>query len=133
MGRVQWNLLSGEVASRVSELWHAAKFRLREYRSVMADKVGSYDAGSTYSDATLEHSFQAYLDVAAGFHCEVVDLLHHRLGATSVDGVEMSVLENGLGDLRDLVLFSVCSVVGCENEFELVFFTVGYQPVFEEE
>src|SRR5438094_14382 len=45
----------------------------------------------------------------------------------------MSVLQNGLGDLGDLVLLSVGSVVGCENEFEMVFFAVGYQPVFEEE
>src|SRR2546422_2939066 len=133
MGRAQWNLLSGEVASHVSEFWHAAKFRLREYRSVMADKVGSDYASRADSDTALEHSFQAYLDVAASFHCEVIDLLHHRLGATCIDGVEMSVLQNGLGDLRDLVLLPVCSIVGCENEFEMMFFAVGYQPVFEEE
>src|SRR3989442_308640 len=107
MPRVQRDPLAGEVASHVSEFGHAAKFRLREYRSVMADKVGSDYAGSAYSDTTLEHPFQAYLDVAAGFHCEVIDLLHHRLGATSVDRVEMSVLQKGLGDLRDLVLLSV--------------------------
>src|SRR3989442_12084561 len=99
----------------------------------MADKVGSDYASRADSHAALEHSFQAYLDVAASFQCEVIDLLHHRLGATCIDGVEMSVLQNGLGDLRDLVLLPVCSIVGCENEFEMVFFAVGYQPVFEEE
>src|SRR2546421_10493629 len=99
----------------------------------MTDQIGPYDAGSAYSDATLEHPFQAYLDVAVGFHCEVVDLLHHRLGAASVDRVEMSVPENGLGDLGNLVLLSVRSVVSCENELEIVFFAVSYQPVFEQE
>src|SRR2546427_11665030 len=115
VGCVQWNLLAREVASRVSEFGHAAKFRFREYGSVMADKVGSDYASRADSDTTLEHSFQAYLDVAVGFHCEVVDLLHHRLGAASVDRVEMSVPENGLGDLGNLVLLSVRSVVSCEN------------------
>src|SRR6266487_6831006 len=107
VGCVQWNLLAREVASRVSEFGHAAKFRLGENRSVMADKVGSDYASRADSDTALEHPFQAYLDVAAGFHCEVIDLLHHRLGSTSVDRVEMSVLQNGLGDLRDLVLLPV--------------------------
>jgi len=133
MACVQRDPLAREVASHVPEFWHAAKLSFREYRSVMTDQVGSYDAGSAYSDAALEHPFQAYLDVAVGFHCEVVDLLHHRLGATSVDRVEMSVPENGLGDLGDLVLLPVRSVVGCENEFEIVFLAVRYQPVFEEE
>src|SRR2546428_523011 len=133
MSRVQWNLLSGEVASHVSEFWHAAELCFREYGSVMTDQIGSYDAGSAYSDAALEHPFQAYLDVAAGFHCEVVDLLHHRLGATSVDRVKIPVSENGLGDLRDLILLAKSPVVRRENEFEIVFFAVRYQPVFEEE
>src|SRR6266566_3017761 len=115
MDCVQWNLLAREVASRVSEFGHAAELCFREYGSVVADKVGSDYASRADSHATLEHSFQAYLDVAASFHCEVTDLLHHRLGATGIDGVEMSVLQNGLGDLRDLVLLSVRSVVGCEN------------------
>src|SRR6266704_5111843 len=107
MACVQRDPLAREVASHVSEFWHAAKFRLREYRSVMADKVGSDYASRADSHAALEHSFQAYLDVAASFQCEVIDLLHHGLGATGIDGVEMSVLQNGLGDLRDLVLLSV--------------------------
>src|SRR5438132_1112909 len=115
MACVQRDPLAREVASHVSKFWHAAKFRLREYRTVMADKVGSYDAGSAYSDATLEHSFQAYLDVAAGFHCEIIDLLHHRLGTTSVDCVKLSVSKNYFGDFGHLVLLSVRSVVGCEN------------------
>src|SRR6266702_6093082 len=133
MACVQRDPLAREVASHVSEFWHAAKFRLREYRSVVADQIGSDHAGGAYSDAALEHSFQAYLDVAAGFHCEVIDLLHHRLGAACVDRVEMSVPENGLGDLGDLVLLSIGPIVGCENEFELVFLTISHQPVFEEE
>src|SRR6266566_3219232 len=133
VGCVQWNLLAREVASRVSEFGHAAKFRLREYRSVMADKVGSDYASRADSDTALEHSFQAYLDVAASFHCEVIDLLHHRLGSTGIDRVEMSRSENGLSHLGDLVLLPVRPVVGCENEFEMMFFTVRYQPVFEEE
>src|SRR5438552_4934182 len=115
VGCVQWNLLAREVASRVSEFGHAAKFRLREYRSVMADKVGADYASRADSYTTLEHPFQAYLDVAAGFHCKVIDLLHHRLGATSVDGVKLSVSKNCFGDLGDLVLLSVRSIVGCEN------------------
>src|SRR6266436_4156993 len=107
MACVQRDPLAREVASHVSEFGHAAKLSFRECRSVMADQIGSYDAGSAYSDAALEHPFQAYLDVAARFHCEVVYLLHHRLGATSVDRVEMSVPEKDLGDLGDLVLLSV--------------------------
>src|SRR5438552_802365 len=107
MACVQRDPLTGEVASHVSEFWHTAKFCLREYRSVMTDQIGPYDAGSAYSDATLEHPFQAYLDVAASFHCKVVDLLHHRLGATSVDRVKVSRSKKGLGYLRNLVLLSV--------------------------
>src|SRR5438445_3603168 len=106
MSRVQWNLLSGEVASHVSEFWHAAELCFREYWSVMTDKVGSYDAGSAYSDAALEHSFQAYLDVAVRFHCEVIDFLHHRLRAASVDGVEMSISDVGFGLFGVVVLLS---------------------------
>src|SRR2546427_11601050 len=106
MACVQRDPLAREVASHVSEFWHAAKFRLRENRSVMAYKVGPDYASRADSDATLEHSFQAYLDVAAGFHCEVVDLLHHRLGTTSVDSVKIPLPENVLGDLWDLVLLS---------------------------
>ena len=117
----------------MSEFWHAAKLCFGEYRSVVADKVGSDYASRADSDTALEHPFQAYLDVAAGFHCKVIDLLHHRLGATSVDRVEMSVPENGLGDLRDLILLAKSPVVRRENEFEIVFFAVRYQPVFEEE
>src|SRR5438876_10631310 len=128
MACVQRDPLAREVASHVSELWHTAKFRFREYWSVMADKVGSDYASRAYSNATLEDPFQAYLDVAACFHCEVVDLLHHRLGTTSVDGVKLSVSKNFFGDFGDLVLLSIGPVVGRENEFELVFFTVGYQP-----
>src|SRR2546422_8396959 len=130
---VQWNSLAREIASHVPEFGHAAELCFREYGSIVTDQVGSDKAGSAYSHAALEHSFQAYLNVAASFHCEVIDLLHHRLGATCIDGVEMSVLQNGLGDLRDLVLLPVCSIVGCENEFGMMFFAVGYQPVFEEE
>src|SRR5207253_7345966 len=115
MARVQRDPLAREVASHVSEFRHAAKFCLREYGSVMTDQIGSYDAGSAYSDTTLEHPFQANLDVAARFHCEVIDLLHHRLGTTSVDGIKFSVSKNCFGDFRNLVLLSVCSVVGCEN------------------
>src|SRR5439155_27139894 len=115
------------------EFGHPAELCFREYGAVMTDQILSDDAGSAYSDTTLEHPFQANLDVAARFHCEVIDLLHHRLGTTSVDRVKMSVLQNGLGDLRDLIFLSVRSVVGCENEFEIVFFAVRYQPVFEEE
>src|SRR5438132_12756971 len=99
----------------------------------MTDQIGPYDAGSAYSDTTLEHPFQANLDVAARFHCEVIDLLHHRLGTTSVDRGGMPVLQKKKGDLRDLILLSVRSVVSCENEFEIVFFSVRYQTVFEEE
>src|SRR5437879_12618091 len=132
MACVQRDPLAREVASHVPEFWHAAKLSFREYRSVMTDQVGSYDAGSAYSDAALEHPFEAYLNVAAGFHCEVIDLLHHRLGATSVDRVKVPRSKNVLGDLGDLVLLSVGSVFGCEDEFEVVFFAVGYQPVFEE-
>src|SRR5437660_456469 len=51
----------------------------------MTDQIRSDDTGGAYSNATLEHSFQAYLDVAASFHCEVIDFLHHRLVATSLD------------------------------------------------
>src|SRR2546428_11451157 len=131
MACVQRDPLAREVASHVSEFGHAAKLSFREYRSVMTDQIGPYDAGSAYSDATLEHPFQAYLDVATRFHCEVVDLLHHRLGATSVDGIKLSVSKNCFGDFRNLVLLSVRSVVGCENLLEMGFFTVGYQPVFE--
>src|SRR5438445_12577451 len=127
MSRVQWNLLSGEVASHVSEFWHAAEICFREYESVMTDQIGSYNAGSAYSDAALEHPFKAYLDVAAGFHCEVIDLLHHRLGTTSVDSIKIPGPENGLGDFGNLVLLPVRSVVGCENEFEIVFLAVRYQ------
>src|SRR5438876_4476765 len=133
MACVQRDPLTGEVASHVSEFGHAAELCFREYRSVMTDQIGPYDAGSAYSDATLEHPFQAYLDVAARFHCEVIDLLHHRLGATSVDGIKLSVSKNCFGDFRNLILLSVRSVVSCENEFEIVFFAVRYQPVFEEE
>src|SRR5207253_3327949 len=132
MARVQRDPLAREVASHVSEFRHAAKFCLREYGSVMTDQIGSYDAGSAYSDTTLEHPFQANLDVAARFHCEVIDLLHHRLGPTGVDGVKASRSENGLSHLGDLVLLSIRSVVGCENEFEIVFFAVRNQPVFEQ-
>src|SRR5438477_12287949 len=132
MACVQRDPLAREVASHVSELWHTAKFRFREYWSVMADKVGSDYASRAYSNATLEDPFQAYLDVAACFHCEVVDLLHHRLGPTGVDGVNASRSENGLSHLGDLVLLSIRSVVGCENEFEIVFFAVRNQPVFEQ-
>src|SRR5207247_10898106 len=32
-----------------------------------------------------------------------------------------------------MVLLTVGSVIGCEDEFELVFLAVCYQPVFEEE
>src|SRR2546422_11315660 len=98
----------------------------------MADKVGSDYASRADSHAALEHSFQAYLDVAASFHCEVIDLLHHRLVATCIDGGEMSVLPNGLGDLTDLVLLPVCSFLGCENGFEIRLFSVSDQPVFGE-
>jgi len=129
----QWNSLAREVSSRVSEFRHTAKLRLREYGSVVTDKVGADYAGGAYSYSALEYSFQAYLDVATCFHCEVVDFLHHRLGAASVDRVEVPGPENSLGDLGDLVLLSVCSVVSREDEFELVFFAVSYQPVFEEE
>src|SRR2546428_10297065 len=104
MSRVQWNLLSGEVASHVSEFWHAAELCFREYGSVMTDQIGSYDAGSAYSDAALEHPFEAYLNVAAGFHCEVIDLLHHRLGATSVDCGEVPLFKKVLGDLGGMIL-----------------------------
>src|SRR5437879_13753516 len=118
MSRVQWNLLSGEVASHVSEFWHAAELCFREYGSVMTDQIRSDDTGGAYSNATLEHSFQAYLDVAASFHCEVIDFLHHRLGATSVDGVKLSVSKNFFGDFGDLVLLSIGPVVGRENRSE---------------
>src|SRR5260370_6607748 len=113
----QWNSLAREVSSRVSEFRHTAKFRLREYGSVVTDKVGADYAGGAYSNATFEHPFQAYLDVATCFHCEVVDFLHHRLGAASVDRVKATDPENGLRDLADLGLLSVCSVVRCENAF----------------
>ncbi len=69
MGRVQWNLLSGEVASHVSEFRHAAEFCLGEYWSVVTDKVGADYASRADSYATFEHPFQAYLDVAMCFHC----------------------------------------------------------------
>src|SRR6266568_7257410 len=133
MACVQRDPLAREVASHVSEFWHAAKFRLREYRSVVADQIGSDHAGGAYSDAALEHPFQAYLDVAAGFHCEVIDLLHHRLGSTSVDRVEVSRSKKGLGHSGNLVLLPVRPVVGCENQLEMMLLTVRDQPVFEEE
>src|SRR6266480_7771378 len=133
MACVQRDPLAREVASHVSEFWHDAKFHLRENSSVMTDKVGSDYASRADSDTTLEHPFQAYLDVAAGFHCEVIDLLHHRLGSTSVDRVKVSRSKKGLGHSGNLVLLPVRPVVGCENEFEMMFFTVRYQPVFEEE
>jgi hypothetical protein len=116
----------------MSKLRHATKFCFREYGAVVADQVGSDYASRADSYATLEHSFQAYLDVAASFQCEVVDLLHHWLGTASVDGIKFPGPENGFGDFGDLVLLSVCSVVGGENEFELMFFAVGRQPVLEE-
>src|SRR6266566_5545466 len=115
MTGVQWDSLAREVASHVSEFGHAAELCLREYGAVMTDQVGSDNAGSAYSDAAFEHPFQAHLDVATGFHCEVIDLLHHRLGTTCVDSIKIPGPENVLGDLRDLVLLSVRSVVGCEN------------------
>ena len=133
MACVQRDPFAREIAPHVPEFGHPAELCFREYGAVMTDQIRSDDAGSAYSDTTLEHPFQANLDVAARFHCEVIDLLHHRLGTTSVDRVKMSVLQNGLGDLRDLILLSVRSVVSCENEFEIVFFAVRYQPVFEEE
>src|SRR5207253_8077246 len=111
MACVQRDPFAREIAPHVPEFGHPAELCFREYGSVMTDQIRSDDAGGAYSDATLEHSFQAYLDVAAGFHCEVIDLFHHRLGATSVDRVEMSVLQNGLGDLGPLVLLSVRSIV----------------------
>src|SRR5438445_13669093 len=117
MACVQRDPLAREVASHVPEFWHAAKLSFREYRSVMTDQVGSYDAGSAYSDAALEHPFQAYLDVAVGFHCEVVDLLHHRLGATSVEGVGRDVAADGFGVLGDRVLLPGRCVAGCASEF----------------
>src|SRR5437588_12164907 len=128
MACVQRDLLAREVASHVSEFGHAAKFRLREYGSVMTDKVGSNYTSRADSDPTLEHPFQAYLNVAASFHCEVVDLLHHWLGTTGVDGVKIPSPENGLVDFGDRVLLSRCSAVGCENYLEVVFFTVSNQP-----
>src|SRR5438477_1577059 len=115
MACVQRNPLAREIAPHVSEFRHATKFRFCEYRSVVAYQVGPDYASCAYSDTTLEHPFQAYLDVTTRFHCEVIDLLHHRLGATSVDGVKLSVSKNCFGDFRDLVLLSVRSVVGCEN------------------
>src|SRR2546428_4363933 len=129
---VQWNSLAREVASHVPEFRHAAELVCREFGSVVTDQVGSDNAGSAYSDAALEHSFQAYLDVAASFHCKVIDLLHHRLGTTSVDRVKVSSSNYSLRHLRDLVLLSVGSIVGRENEFEMVFFAVCDQPVLEE-
>ncbi len=128
----QWNSLAREVASHVSEFRQPAEFCLGEYWSVVTDKVGSDYASGAYSYSALEHSFEAYLDVTAGFHCQVVDFLHHRFRTASVDSIKIPLPENGLGDFGDLVLLSVCSVVGGENEFELVFFAVGHQPVFEE-
>src|SRR5438552_15858645 len=110
MACVQRDPLTREVASHVSEFWHTAKFCLREYRSVMTDQIGPYDAGSAYSDAALEHPFQAYLDVAARFHCKVVDLLSHRLGATGVDGFKLSVSQTCFSGYRYLVLSSFSSV-----------------------
>src|SRR2546428_9243648 len=129
---VQWNSLAREIASHVPEFGHAAELCFREYGSIVTDQVGSDKAGSAYSHAALEHSFQAYLNVAASFHCKVIDLLHHRLGATSVDRVKASSSHFGLRHLRDLGLLSVGSVVGCENEFGMMFFAVCDQTVLEE-
>jgi len=117
----------------VSEFGHAAEFCLGEYWSVVADKVGSYYTGGADSHPTLEHPFQAYLNVATGFHCEVVDFLHHRLGAACVDRIKTTNPENGFSDLGNLVLLPIGPIIGCENELEVVFLAVGYQPVFEEE
>src|SRR5207253_10265204 len=115
MACVQRDPFAREIAPHVPEFGHPAELCFREYGSVMTDQIRSDDTGGAYSNATLEHSFQAYLDVAASFHCEVIDFLHHRLGATSVDGVKLSVSKNCFGDFGDLVLLSVRSVVGCEN------------------
>src|SRR5438105_9405411 len=110
MACVQRDPFAREIAPHVPEFGHPAELCFREYGSVMTDQIRSDDAGGAYSDATLEHSFQAYLDVAAGFHCVVIDLFQHRLGATSVDRGGMCVLQNNIGKLGDRVLLFVLSI-----------------------
>src|SRR5690348_9853233 len=114
MASPQWDLFSGEVASSMSKLWHRAELSLREYGSVVTNEVWSDYAGGTYSYSTLEDSLEAYLDVAVGGHCQIVDLFHHWLGSACVDGVELFLLQNFLCYFWDLVLFAVGSVICCE-------------------
>ena len=126
------DLLPGKVSSGFSELWHPAELPFREHWSVMAYKVWTDYAGSAYSDSALEHSFEAYLDVAFFLYRQIVDQFHHGFWTASVDSVEIAFSQHVLDDPWYLVLLSVGPVVSREQELEVMVLAFLDEPILEQ-
>ena len=98
----------------------------------MTDEIWPDDAGGAYPDSALEHPFEADLYVASVLHREIVDQFHHRLRSAGVNGIEATFFQYMFYDLGNLISLAVCSVVCCEEEFEVVVLALFDQPFFEQ-
>ncbi len=99
----------------------------------MAHEVWADYAGGAYSDSAFEYSFEADLYVASLLHSQVVDQFHHGFGSAGVDGIEVSFLQYMFDDLWHLVLLSIGSIVGGEEELEVLVLAFTEEPFLEQE
>ena len=99
----------------------------------MAHEIWADYAGGAYSDSTFEYSFKADLYVASLLHGQIVYQLHHGFRSAGVDGIEASFLQHVFDDFWHLVLLPIGSIIGGEEELEVVILAFPEQPFLEQE